>query len=122
MDSFGGWVANPVELLKILVRVDGFSNVPDILSPEPIRVMTTRSRARNSFALGWHISQSNSWSHGGSMPGTRAMMVRRADGFNVAMITNYRPPEPRQEFESDWSNLFTEIQRAVRTWPAGTEL
>ncbi len=30
-DANGGWIANPIELLKLLVRVDGFSKVPDII-------------------------------------------------------------------------------------------
>jgi hypothetical protein len=36
MDSHGGRIANPIELLKILVRVDSFTNVTDILGKESI--------------------------------------------------------------------------------------
>ena len=50
-DALGGWIANPTELLKLLVHVDGFSNVPDILKSETIRIMTTPSKQN---PRGWH--------------------------------------------------------------------
>jgi CubicO group peptidase (beta-lactamase class C family) len=33
MDSHGGWLATPTDLVRFLVRVDGFPTKPDILKP-----------------------------------------------------------------------------------------
>ena len=124
IDSFGGWVANPIELLQLLVRVDGFSNVPDILNRETIRIMTTPSRLNNRRALGWALNQTgNNWWHTGSMPGTSSQMARASNGFNWVILVNYQPPsDVRSQFSTDMDNLFWEIHRTIRNWPAGTEL
>ena len=124
MDSFGGWVANPIDLLKILVRVDGFSSVPDILNSETIRVMTNRSALDHHQALGWRLNQSgDNWFHMGGMPGTASMMARASNGFNWAILVNYQPPsDVLSQFSSDVDALFWEIHRTIETWPAGTEL
>ena len=124
MDSFGGWVANPVELLKLLVRVDGFSNVPDILKRETINTMATRSKVNNSYALGWALSQSgNNWWHQGSMPGTSSQIARASNGFNWVILVNYQPADSdRSQFSSDMDNLFWEIHKTIRQWHTGTAL
>ena len=124
IDSFGGWIANPVELLKILVRVDGFSNVPDILKSETIKTMTTQTTANHRYALGWLLDTSgNNWLHTGNMPRTSSMMARHSDGFNWVILINYQPPsEVRSELSSDMDKLFSQIKEKIREWPVGTEL
>jgi CubicO group peptidase (beta-lactamase class C family) len=123
IDSSGGWVANPIELLKLLVRVDGFSNVKDILSNETVKMMTTRSKTHD-YALGWALNKSgNNWWHDGSIPGTSSMMARSSNGFNWVILINYRPPsEVRSAFTSDIDDLFWQIHRTVKQWSTGTEL
>ncbi|MDR2999827.1 MAG: beta-lactamase family protein [Fibromonadaceae bacterium] len=99
MDSFGGWVANPIELLKILVRVDGFSNVEDILKNETPKIRI--------------------WNHSGSMPGTMSIWRRNSNGFNWVMMMNYRPSNSE---ELDRAGLFGQIINTIQEWPVGTEL
>ena len=124
MDSFGGWVANPIELLKILVRVDGFSSVEDILNRRTIDIMTTQSTINNHRALGWALNSSdNNWWHTGGMPGTSSIMARSSNGFNWVILINYQPPDDvRSQFSSDMDALFWQIHRTVKNWHTGTDL
>ncbi|MDR2999838.1 MAG: beta-lactamase family protein [Fibromonadaceae bacterium] len=124
MDASGGWIATPVELLKLLVRVDGFSNVQDILNSETINTMTTRSITNERYALGWRLNQAgNNWYHTGTMAGTSSMIARSSNRFNWVILINYRPPDSIfEEFRRDIDNLFWEIHRTVAEWPAGIEL
>ncbi|MCL2294657.1 MAG: beta-lactamase family protein [Spirochaetes bacterium] len=113
-----GWVANPIELLKILVRIDGFSNVKDILSRETINIMT------NPNAFGWRLAQAgSSWFHTVNLAGTSSVMGRSSNGFNWVILINYSPRTfARADFNRGMDDLFWQIHRAVREWPAGTEL
>jgi CubicO group peptidase (beta-lactamase class C family) len=124
MDAHGGWVANPIELVKLLVRVDGFSNVPDILSTRSIEIMTTPSAHNDHYALGWCVNRSNHWWHMGGMPGTTSMMARGSNGFNWAILINYRPnaAPAKDTFSGDMDRLFWRIREIVQEWHAGTNL
>ena len=124
LDSAGGWVASPIELLKILVRVDGFPRIKDILDTGTIRTMTTRSKTNNLYALGWSLNQSgNNWYHSGGQPGVTTIMARSSNGFNWAIMVNYQAPDStRTEFSRDLDDLFWQVFRTVKEWQAGTEL
>ena len=52
MDSHGGWLATPTDLVRFLVHVDGFPTEPDLLKPETIKTMTTASAASSSAPAG----------------------------------------------------------------------
>ena len=41
MDSHGGWIATPVDLLRFAVRVDGFPAPPDLLDATNLNLQTT---------------------------------------------------------------------------------
>jgi len=120
-DANGGWIANPTELVKLLVRVDGFANVPDILRSTTIRTMTTPSAQRPTYALGWFVNRNGHWWHAGSRPGVRARMERNPDGFNWAVLINSSPGSDGFSF-GDMERLFGTIRSAIQVWPAGTEL
>src|SRR5512133_926131 len=45
MDAHGGWIASPTDLMRFLVRVDGFPSKPDILTPGSIATMSTPTTA-----------------------------------------------------------------------------
>lgn len=121
MDAHGGWIAGPVELLKLLVRVDGFSDVPDLLKDETVKTMTTPSAANDHYALGWAVNKHNNWWHMGSLPGTTTIMGRSSEGFNWVVVINFRPGDA-PEFSGDVDGLFWKAKAAIREWPAGTEL
>ena len=96
----GGWVASPIELMKFMAHVDGFSNVPDILRSDTPRI-------------GVH-------SHSGRLSqGTWTILQRDSDGFSWALLMNYVPPNFEQ---IDRPALFRQIKNAIREWPLGTDL
>ena len=59
MDSNGGWIASPSSLVQFLDHVNGFGNMPSLLKPETIRIMTTpspvypRHQRRSTPEAGW---------------------------------------------------------------------
>src|SRR5262249_22421632 len=89
MDSHGGWLARPAEIALFASHVDG-RFAPSVLTPAPIRAMTTASAANAGYARGWLINPRNNWWHTGSLPGTATIMVRTASGLCWAGLTNTR--------------------------------
>jgi CubicO group peptidase (beta-lactamase class C family) len=114
MDAHGGWAANAIDLLRFMVRVDGFATKPDILKPETIKVMTTGSSANASYAKGWSINTSNNnWSHGGSLPGTSTILWRTNDGYTMAFLMNTR--SSAADFSPN--KVIGDIAKGVKSWP-----
>lgn len=90
MDSHGGWIASAKDLAKFMIRVDGFSNKPDILQPATITAMTTRSVPSSNYAAGWGVNNANHWWHTGSLPGTASEIIRANSGFSWVILCNSR--------------------------------
>jgi CubicO group peptidase (beta-lactamase class C family) len=90
MDSHGGWLATPRDLVLFLNHVDGFKSTPKILKPETIKAMTTPSPVNSGYARGWFVNNTPNWWHDGGLPGTTTIMVRTASGFCWAALTNTR--------------------------------
>jgi len=104
----GGWIASPIDLMKLMAHVDGFSNVPDILKSDTPRI--------------------NVHSHGGALNfGTWTALHRRADGFTWTLLMNYRPSKEDQGSFVDWQEIphisvFNKIRETIKEWPEGTDL
>jgi D-alanyl-D-alanine carboxypeptidase len=109
MDAHGGWIATATDLVQFILHVDGFDNVPDILTPSSITIMTTPSAANLHYACGWQVNNANNWWHTGSLPGTATEMVRANNGFAWAILVNTRTND--QDFKKDMDRL---IWYAVR--------
>jgi CubicO group peptidase (beta-lactamase class C family) len=93
MDSHGGWIATPVDVLRFAERVDGFSTVADLLTPGTIARMTTPSPANPidrdpGYGMGWNVNALGIWWHRGNLPGTEAFLVRAADGHDWMAVAN----------------------------------
>lgn len=117
MDAHGGWLATPTDLVRFLVRVDGFPTKPDILTPHSLRTMTTPSSASAGYAKGWSVNPSNNWWHNGSLPGTASLMVRTSGGLCWAALTNTRRPGSNIDLALD--RLIWNMVGKVTMWPAG---
>jgi CubicO group peptidase (beta-lactamase class C family) len=89
MDAHGGWIATPIDLLRMMVRVDGFTNKADILSVPDESAMNTGSTANPGYGLGW-IVESTDRAHNGAMDGCMGFLVRRNDGLSYAVLVNTR--------------------------------
>ena len=90
MDSHGGWIATPSDLVNFAMRVDGFSYTPNILEPATIETITTATSANPNYAKGWAVNTAGNWWHSGSLPGTISIMVRTSSGLCWAALTNTR--------------------------------
>jgi CubicO group peptidase (beta-lactamase class C family) len=90
MDSHGGWIATPTDLVRFALHVDGFDAQRNILSADTIARMTTPSTANPHYARGWNVNASGHWWHVGSLPGTSAILVRTSSHFCWAALMNTR--------------------------------
>src|SRR5829696_2610095 len=117
MDAHGGWVAHPLELLRVVNRFDGRGEVMDLLPPERLREMTTGDSTFPDYALGWSVNRLDNWFHQGGMPGTASMIARTSSGFNWVITTNTRPAS--SDFTRALDQLMWKVLGAVSVWPAG---
>jgi CubicO group peptidase (beta-lactamase class C family) len=90
MDSHGGWIATPSDLVRFAMHVDGFKTTPNILRTDTLKTMLTGSTANSGYASGWCINNIPNWWHNGSLPGTLSIMVRTHSGLCWAALTNTR--------------------------------
>jgi len=115
MDSHGGWLATPRDLVLFLNHVDGLKSTPNILKPETIKMMTTPSPVNAGYARGWAVNSAPNWWHNGSLPGTMTIMVRTASGFCWAALANTRATgQPDMGLALD--NMVWDMARKVSTW------
>jgi CubicO group peptidase (beta-lactamase class C family) len=90
MDSHGGWLGTPSDVVKFAIRVDGFGYTPNILSKETIALMTTGSVANPGYASGWMVNSAHNWWHAGNLPGAVSFLVRTKKGLCWAAFANTR--------------------------------
>jgi CubicO group peptidase (beta-lactamase class C family) len=112
MDSHGGWIATPRDLVQFAMRVDGFKTTPNILAPNAVKSMTTATAANPQYACGWCVNRIPNWWHGGSLPGTLSILVRTASGLCWAAFTNTRAAG------LDLDQMMWKMAAAVPAWRA----
>jgi CubicO group peptidase (beta-lactamase class C family) len=121
MDSHGGWLATAEDLTRLLVRLDGFADPPDLLAAATLRQMTTASRVNPGYACGWAVNRQPNWWHGGSLPGTSTLAVRTASGMCWSVLTNTRfrdPADPKKSIDAALDRLMWRLARMVPAWGA----
>ncbi len=99
-NASGAWVSSTIDLLRFTVRVDGRTNPPDILSPQLVAAMTSNGAPLCSdgtcyYAGGWvvrPVQDGATWSHGGDLPGTKAILVRSYYNATWAALFNTSAP------------------------------
>lgn len=116
MDSHGGWIATPADLVQFLMRVDGFARPPDILRAQSIKTMTTASMANAGYAKGWQVNDLGNWWHNGSLPGTTTIAVRTHSGFCWAAFANTRRAD--SNIDGDLDDLNWRMVQQVDGWRA----
>jgi CubicO group peptidase (beta-lactamase class C family) len=89
MDSHGGWIAAPIDLVRFAASLDGSRGNP-LLSPETLKIMTTPSQANPGYAKGLFVNSVHNFWHTGSLPGTAALAVRTHTNFCWAAFVNTR--------------------------------
>ncbi|MCY3552119.1 MAG: serine hydrolase [Candidatus Poribacteria bacterium] len=116
MDSHGGWIASAIDLVKLLVAVDGYDTKPDILNQAAIRLMTTPSTANSGYGMGWAVNPWGNWWHAGDLPGTSSILVRTSNGLGWAVLFNTRPSNLR-DFRVQMDNMVWEAIKGIDHWP-----
>lgn len=113
----GSWIASPIDLMRIMVHVDGFSTVPDILLPATITTMSTPSAISN-YAFGNRISNVyKNWWHSGSLAGTFTWRVRTYHGYCWAILLNTR--STNSSFGNAVDQLiWPAINSSATVWPS----
>lgn len=123
IDAHGGWIANPIELLKLISDVSLFKNESKILKNDTIHIMTTRRDITNNYGYGFCVNKYNNWWHAGGLPGTSSEIGRTNDGYCWAILVNNRPSIlNRKNYYQDLDQLFWKIRNAIKSWPVGVEL
>jgi CubicO group peptidase (beta-lactamase class C family) len=91
LDSDGGWIATASDLVRFAMHVDGVSFTPSILEESSIRTMTEPCpiSPKPRYPKGWVVAGTHWW-HGGSLPGSEAMLIRTGEGFCMAGLVNTR--------------------------------
>lgn len=111
----GGWVASSVELAKLMVMVDGFKTVPDMLPKNLISQMVENKFFRGP--LGWKVVKDNGdWIRTGSMAGTSALVKRQSNGFSWVVILNsscWKGPK----LPAYINYMMGKIEKTIKIWP-----
>jgi N-acyl-D-amino-acid deacylase len=105
MNASGAWVSSAVDLLRFLAGVDGRADRPDILGAGLVAAMngsgpTVCASGACHYGAGWFVRPTQgdaNWWHGGSLPGTTAMLVRTYHGFSMVGVFNARSLTPNSE-------------------------
>jgi D-alanyl-D-alanine carboxypeptidase len=114
MDSHGGWIATPTDLVKFLIRVDKFPQKTDVLKANTLTEMYTEPAVSPTYAKGWAVNIANNYWHNGSLPGEQAFAARISSGFCWAILVNTRK---EGDFGGDIDDLMWKIKNAIKQWP-----
>ena len=121
MDSNGGWIASSTQLVQFLNHVAGAPNIPALLKPATIKLMTTPAPSYPPgdarYARGWMVRDNGAgnWWHSGSLPGSTTIMVRTSTGLCWAALANTRT-QPSNEIDTGIDQMMWNMVRTVPSW------
>jgi CubicO group peptidase (beta-lactamase class C family) len=117
LGAAGGWIATPVDILRLVVAIDGYNTSPDILMPETIDLMTEYGRGSRYSMIGWKGADGNgTWWRTGTLTGTSALVVRQENGLNWVIVTNTTTWK-RARIHSETSRTMFRAMNSVKEWP-----
>lgn len=106
----GAWVASAAELCRLVASIDGDCIVPDVISPQAVKLMT-QEMPDHQFSLGWNFTPRNRpWIRTGSLVGTSALVLRYPDGECWVFITNTSTWKGHK-FSQDTMALFEKLRK-----------
>lgn len=131
-EAHGGWIASTIDLVRF---VSAFDQLPScrLLKADTIRQMWERPKGTAGwddngkpkatyFGCGWSVrpigkgDKVNAW-HGGLIAGTSALMVRRHDGLDWAVLFNTDANADGQILGPKIDPLLHQAAAEVREWP-----
>jgi CubicO group peptidase (beta-lactamase class C family) len=110
MDASGGWTARADDLVRFA------GAIPTLLSAASMTAMSTATAANPRYACGWNVNASGTLWHGGSLPGTTALLVRTARGLCWSGLVNARNRARGLDLALD--RMLWTMVRAVPDWRA----
>lgn len=111
----GGWLATGVDLMRVLVLVDGYSKrYEDILSADLINKMVNGVGGVQR-PLGWRSVKGQHWWRTGTLSGTSALLTRDINGYSWVIIANTTPRRGSFPGTSRWA--IREGIKMVKSWP-----
>lgn len=131
MDAHGGWIASAVDLARFAAALDVPSK-SSVLNAESMRALyqppappVARTDGKLNpwyYGLGWMVrptrpGKANYW-HGGSLPGTNTLLVRRWDGLSWAVLFNQRSRDKKLP-DGAIDSALHRAANAVKAWPSG---
>ena len=106
----GAWVASAAELCRLVASIDGDRIVPDVISPQAVKLMT-QEMPDHQFSLGWNFTPRNRpWIRTGSLVGTSALVLRYPDGECWVFFTNTSTWKGHK-FSQDTMALFEKLRK-----------
>ena len=114
MDSHGGWLATPEDIVRVFNHCSGASTTSTLLRPETVKSMLTASDANPGYASGWSVNEARHRWHGGSLPGTSTIAVRTAGGMCWAGFANSR----NKDISLALDQMMWQMAKAVPAWRA----
>lgn len=114
MDSHGGWIATPTDLVRFVMNLDATLPGQSILSADSVRKMIAGSGVNPGYARGWAVNSKGHCWHNGEIAGTTAILVRTASGLCWSALANTRSPGSSLEVDK----LCWKIVSKVKAWEA----
>ena len=88
LSGAGAWCGSPAEIARFVASIDGRPEVPDIITPESVKLMTGYYD-KDTFSLGWNDTHpAKGWSRSGTLSGTTALVKLFPDGECWVFISN----------------------------------
>ncbi|MCH7605525.1 MAG: beta-lactamase family protein [Chloroflexi bacterium] len=125
MDSHGGWIGSPIDLMRFVTAVDG-SRSTDFGRPKAVELAVSRPdpplwmNSHSYYGMGWYvlpIGKEAMWWHSGSLGGTVSLLVRTHDGLAWAALFNSRP-RGSERFLGELINGISQAADQVTEWPS----
>ncbi len=116
LDAAGGWIASPVDLVRLLTAIDGLPARPDVLSRESIAAMTSPDPDYQYYGLGWSVDPpAYICGHTGAMAGTTAFLYQISAPVCLAFLCNSQTPT--DEYWDALGRLLDDVLDGVAVWP-----
>lgn len=111
----GGWIASPVELLKVISAIDNVNSQNNILSRESISLMTRYSKS--DLPIGWaKVTSRDEWLRTGTFSGTSALIKHQSNNFTWVFVTNTSSWKGAY-FTSYINKSISDAVSRVKSWP-----
>jgi len=116
LGSAGGWLASPIDLMKLIVVIDNEPKVKDILTAGSINEMT-HVDPFGLDPLGWRgTNDKGEWWRTGTLPGSSALVKRQPDGISWVILSNtsnYKGPHLAKEMDRVMAHILLKVDQ----WP-----